>query len=135
MILSQDMKGYFTHIEQATKENTDYRHVLYTAKHHQLVLMSLAPGEEIGEEVHHLDQFFRFEEGQGKAVLDGIEHDVRDGDVIIVPEGMRHNIINTGAGALKLYTIYAPPNHKDGTIHKTKADEVEEHFDGVTTEQ
>lgn len=129
------MKGHITNIEQATRENTDYRRVLYTAKHHQLVLMSLAPGEEIGEEVHQLDQFFRFEEGQGKVILDGVEHDVKDGDVVIVPEGATHNVINTGTVALKLYTIYAPPNHKDGTVHATKADEVEEHFDGVTTEQ
>lgn len=129
-----DMKGYITNIEQATNENTDYRRVLYTAKHHQLVLMRLVPGEEIGEEVHHLDQFFRFEMGQGKVIIDGAEHEVKDGDVVIVPEGARHNVINTGAGDLKLYTIYAPPNHKDGTTQATKADEYEEEFDGVTTE-
>jgi len=128
------MKGYITHIEQATKENTDYRRVLYTAKHHQLVLMSLAPGEEIGEEVHHLDQFFRFESGDGKVMIDGVTHDVKDGDAVIVPEGARHNVVNTGSDALKLYTIYAPPNHKDGTVQAAKADEYEEHFDGVTTE-
>ncbi|MGD0328279.1 MAG: cupin domain-containing protein [Minisyncoccia bacterium] len=128
------MKGYVTHIEQATKENTDYRRVLYTAKHSQLVLMSLAPGEEIGNEVHHLDQFFRFESGQGKVVLDGVEHTVKDGDSVIVPEGAWHNVINTGSDDLKLYTLYSPPNHKDGTVHATKADEQEEHFDGKTTE-
>jgi mannose-6-phosphate isomerase-like protein (cupin superfamily) len=128
------MKGYITHIEEATRENTDYRRVLYTAKHHQLVLMSLAPGEEIGEEVHHLDQFFRFESGEGKVIIDGAEHAVKDGDAVVVPEGARHNVINTGSSTLKLYTIYAPPNHKDGTVHATKADENEEHFDGVTTE-
>ncbi|MFA6278678.1 MAG: cupin domain-containing protein [Candidatus Paceibacterota bacterium] len=128
------MKGYITHIEQETKENTDYRRVVYTAKHCQLVLMSLNAGEEIGEEVHTLDQFFRFEEGQGKVIIDGVEHDVKDGDAVIVPEGALHNVINTGPGALKLYTIYAPPNHKDGTVQSTKADEFEEHFDSVTTE-
>lgn len=128
------MKGYISHIEQATKENTDYRRVLYTAKNSQLVLMSIAPGEEIGEEVHHLDQFFRFEEGQGKAIIDGVECEVKDGDAVIVPEGARHNIVNVGTGALKLYTIYAPPNHKDGIVQAAKADEYEEHFDGKTTE-
>jgi mannose-6-phosphate isomerase-like protein (cupin superfamily) len=128
------MKGYITHIEQATRENTDYRHVVYTAKNSQLVLMSIAPDGEIGEEVHHLDQFFRFEEGQGKVIIDGVEHNVKDGDAVIVPEGARHNVINVGSGALKLYTLYSPPNHKDGTIQATKADEYEEHFDGVATE-
>ena len=107
---------------------------MYTAKHHQLVLMSLAVGEEIGEEVHQLDQFFRFESGEGKVIIDGVEHAVKDGDAVIVPEGARHNVINTGASALKLYTIYAPPNHKDKTVQATKADEYEVHFDGVTTE-
>jgi mannose-6-phosphate isomerase-like protein (cupin superfamily) len=96
--------------------------------------MSLAPGEEIGNEVHHLDQFFRFESGQGKVVLDGVEHTVKDGDSVIVPEGAWHNVINTGSDDLKLYTLYSPPNHKDGTVHATKADEQEEHFDGKTTE-
>jgi len=128
------MKGYITHIEEATRENTDYRRVVYTAKHSQLVLMSIAPGGEIGEEVHHLDQFFRFEEGQGKVVIDGVEHDVKDGDAVVVPEGARHNVINDGLTALKLYTLYSPPNHKDGTTQATKADEFEEEFDGVTTE-
>ncbi len=128
------MKGYLINIEQATKENTDYRRVLYTAKHSQLVLMNLRPGEEIGEEVHHLDQFIRFEEGEGKAVLDGVEHVVQADDALIIPEGTRHNVINTGSGNLKLYTVYAPPEHKDGVMQKTKADEREEHFDGVVTE-
>ena len=128
------MKGYIAHIEEATKENTDYRRVLYTAKHSQLVLMSLKSGEEIGEEVHHLDQFLRFESGQGKAIIDGVEHKVKDGDAVVVPKGARHNIVNTGSGDLKLYTLYSPPNHKDGTVQATKADEYEEEFDGVTTE-
>ena len=127
-------KGYIANIEEATKENNDYRRVLYTAKHSQLVLMCLQPGEEIGEEVHHLDQFFRFEEGQGQAVLDGVTHEVSDGFAVVVPEGARHNIINTGKGTLKLYTLYSPPNHKDKTTQATKADEYEEEFDGKTTE-
>ena len=127
------MKGFLTNIEHATKENTDYRRVLYTATHSQLVLMSLAPGEEIGEEVHHLDQFIRFEAGQGKVVLDGIAHEVKADDAVVIPEGTRHNVINTGADDLKLYTVYAPPEHKDGTVEATKADEHEEHFDGTTS--
>jgi mannose-6-phosphate isomerase-like protein (cupin superfamily) len=129
------MKGYITNIEQMTKDSADYRRVLYTAKHNQLVLMSLAAGEEIGEEVHtESDQFFRFEEGEGKVIIDGVESVVKDGDAVIVPEGARHNVINTGSRALKLYTIYSPAHHKDGTVQATKADEYEEHFDGVTTE-
>ena len=128
------MKGYLTNIEQATKENTDYRRVLYTAKHSQLVLMSLASGEEIGEEVHHLDQFIRFEEGQGMVMLDGVTHEVKADDAVVIPEGVRHNVINTGTDHLKLYTIYSPPEHKDKTVEKTKADEHEEYFDGITTE-
>ena len=128
------MKGYLINIEQATKENLDYRRVLYTAKHSQLVLMQLRAGEEIGEETHHLDQFIRFEEGQGKVILDGIAHDVQADDALIIPEGTRHNVINTGSGSLKLYTVYSPPEHRDGIIEKEKADEHEEHFDGKTTE-
>jgi len=128
------MKGFLTNIEQATKENTDYRRVLYTAKHSQLVLMNLRPGEEIGEEVHHLDQFIRFEEGEGEAVLDGVVREVKADDALVIPEGTRHNVINTGSGDLKLYTVYSPPEHKDGTVERTKADEHEEHFDGRTTE-
>lgn len=129
------MKGFFTNIEKATLENKDYRRVLYTAKNCQLVLMSLAPGEEIGKEVHAVDQFFRFESGTGKVFIDGNEYSVGDGDTIIVPAGSRHNVINTSAeNSLNLYTIYSPPHHKDGTTHKTKADETEEHFDGKTSE-
>ena len=128
------MKGYITNIEEATKENTDYRRVVYTAKSSQLVLMSIAVGGEIGEEVHHLDQFFRFESGQGKVIIDGVEHEVKDGDAVIVPEGALHNVINTGSADLKLYTLYSPPNHLDGTVQATKADEFEENFDGKTTE-
>ncbi len=132
------MKGYFTNIEKATKENTDYRRVLYTTKNSQLVLMCVMPGDEIGEEVHHdRDQFLRIEEGQGKAILDGVEHDVKEDDAIIVPAGTLHNFINTGTVALKLYTVYAPPEHKHDTLQKTKADEQaqeDDHFDGVTSE-
>lgn len=128
------MKGYITHIEKETKENTDYRRVLYTGKNSQLVLMNLRSGEEIGEEVHHLDQFIRFEEGEGQVILDGVSHDVKADDAVVIPEGTRHNVLNTGTGGLKLYTVYSPPEHKDGIIEKTKADEVEEHFDGKTTE-
>ena len=128
------MKGHITNIEKATRENADYRRVLYTAKNSQLVLMNLAPGEEIGKETHHLDQFLRFEEGEGKVILDDVEHNVSDGFSVIVPQGTKHNVINTGSTNLKLYSLYSPPEHKDGTVHHTKADEKEEHFDGVTTE-
>lgn len=128
------MKGYITNIEKETLENEDYRRVLYTTKNSQLVLMNIKPGEEIGEETHELDQFLRFEQGNGKAVLDGVESDVRDGTAVVVPAGTKHNFLNTGDTDLKLYSIYSPPEHKDGVIEKTKADEYEEHFDGVTTE-
>ena len=128
------MKGYVTNIEQATLENNDYRQVLYTTNKSQLVLMCLRPGEEIGEEVHTLDQFLRIESGNGKAILNDIEYDVTDGSAVVVPEGTKHNFINTGETDLKLYTIYTPPEHKDGIVEATKADEIEEHFDGVTSE-
>ncbi|MFQ5662176.1 MAG: cupin domain-containing protein [Candidatus Paceibacteria bacterium] len=130
------MKGYNTNIEEATKENTDFRRVLYTAKNSQLVLMSIKPGEEIGMEVHDLDQFLRFEEGEGKAILDGVEAQVRDGSAVVVPAGTQHNFINTGDVDLKLYTIYSPPNHRHDVVHKTKEDAEadDEHFDGTTTE-
>ncbi len=128
------MKGYILNIEAETLNNTDYRRVLYTAKNSQLVLMSIKPGDAIGEEVHHLDQFIRIEGGSGKAVMDGEEHDLCTDHAIIVPAGMRHNVINTGDVDLKLYTIYSPPEHKDGIVEETKADEIEEHFDGETTE-
>lgn len=132
------MKGYVDNIEKSTEENMNFRKVLYTAKNSQLVLMRLAPGEDIGEEVHDVDQFFRIEAGEGKAVLDGVEHDIRDGSAVVVPAGARHNIINTSVDLdLKLYTIYSPPNHMDGTMHVTKAEAEAnegEHFDGKTTE-
>ncbi len=132
------MKGYIANIEKFSLENENFREVLYTAKNSQLVVMSLKPNEEIGMEMHHLDQFIRCEQGTGKAILDGIEQDISDGFVVLVPAETNHNIINTSSEkTLKLYTIYSPPNHRDGVVHKTKqeakADE-EEHFDGKTTE-
>src|SRR3989344_9167444 len=131
---AQNMKGYITNIEEATKKNKDYRRVLYTAKNSQLVLMSLRPGEEIGEEVHELDQFIRFEEGEGKVMLDGVEHLVSADYAVVIPQGTRHNVMNMGQTELKLYTVYAPPEHRDGTVHPTKAEEFEEHFDGKTSD-
>ena len=129
------MKGFVENIEQLTLDNTDFRRVLYTGKHLQLVLMTLQAGDDIGEEVHagH-DQFFRIESGKGEVLIDGTRHPVEDDDAIIVPAGARHNVTNTGDSPLKLYTLYAPPEHKDGVVHPTKADASEEHFDGVTTE-
>lgn len=131
------MKGYVVNIEKITEENSNFRKVLYTAKHSQLVVMSLKPGEEIGEEVHDLDQFIRVEEGEGKVVLDGIEHPIETGVAIIIPEGAKHNVINTSSDEeMKLYTIYSPPNHQDGVVHKTREEAMadDEHFDGKTTE-
>ncbi len=130
------MKGYVTNIEKFSLENDNFRKVLYTDKNSQLVLMSLLAGEEIGEEVHDVDQFLRIEKGTGTAILSDIPHDLADGSVIVVPAGTKHNIINTGSEAMKLYTLYIPPHHKDGVIHKTKAEgEADtEHFDGKTTE-
>jgi mannose-6-phosphate isomerase-like protein (cupin superfamily) len=130
------MKGYVRSIEKVAQQNTTFRTVLYTAKNCQLVVMSLKPGEDIGVEVHKLDQFFRIEEGEGKAVLDGIDHHVKPGFAVLVPAGTRHNIINGRSGPMKLYTLYAPPNHSDGIVHATKADAEsdKEHFDGKTTE-
>jgi mannose-6-phosphate isomerase-like protein (cupin superfamily) len=128
------MKGFITNIEKDTLENTDYRRVLYTAKNSQLVLMSIEPGDEIGAEVHELDQFIRLEQGTATVVLNGESHEVPADSAIVIPAGVEHNVINTGSGALKLYSVYAPPEHKDQTVHATKADEQEEHFDGVTTE-
>lgn len=118
------MTGYVTNIEQDTLENDDFRRVLYTASHMQLVLMTLQGGEEIGVEVHEKeDQFIRIEEGTGKAILNGEEYALEDGSVVVIPAGTEHNIINTSeTEALRLYTIYAPPHHPDGTVHKTKAD-------------
>jgi mannose-6-phosphate isomerase-like protein (cupin superfamily) len=128
------MKGYIVDIEKETLANSDYRRVLYTAKNSQLVLMSIAPGSEIGEETHHLDQFIRLEQGKAKLVLDDVEHEVAEDWAFVIPAGTKHNVINEGDTPLKLYTIYSPPEHKDGIVEHTKADEIEEHFDGKTTE-
>ncbi|RJO61436.1 cupin domain-containing protein [candidate division WS5 bacterium] len=132
------MKGYKDNIEKITLENGNFRKVLYTAPHSQLVLMSLKPGEEIGMEVHEEnDQFFRFEHGTGKVVIDGNEYDVADGDAVIVPSGSDHNVINTSeSDDLKLYTIYSPAHHKDGVVRATKeeAEADSPEFDGQTTE-
>ncbi|KND50437.1 MAG: hypothetical protein AB202_02165 [Parcubacteria bacterium C7867-007] len=131
------MKGYVGNIEQLSLENELFRKVLYTSKHLQLVLMSIPVGEEIGSETHELDQFIRIEEGEGQAVLNGVEHPLEDGSAVVIPAGVLHNIINTSSDApLKLYSLYGPPEHKDGIIHATKeeAEAHEEHFDGVTSE-
>ncbi len=130
------MKGFVQDIEDLAVKNAAFRQVLYTAKHSQLVLMALKPKEEIGAEVHTLDQFFRVEEGTGEAVLDGVRTAIRAGFAVLVPAGTNHNIINTGSGPLKLYTLYSPPNHRDGVVHHTRhgAEADSEHFDGKTTE-
>lgn len=132
------MKGYSTDIETDTTQNTFFRKVLYTGHNSQLVLMSLQPGEEIGLEVHSdRDQFFRIEQGTGEVHIDGNVITVKDGSAVIVPAGAQHNVINTSSDQLlKLYTIYSPPEHKDGTVHATKhdAEADDEHFDGATTE-
>jgi mannose-6-phosphate isomerase-like protein (cupin superfamily) len=131
------MKGHVIDLEAATTGNGDFRRVLYTGKNLQLVLMSIPPGGEIGEEVHEShDQFFRVDAGEGEVSIDGAVSKVSDGWSAVVPAGARHNVRNTGASDLKLYTIYAPPEHRDGTVHATRdaalADE--EHFDGKTSE-
>lgn len=132
------MKGYFANIEEETLSNSDFRRVLYTGKHAQLVLMSLSAGTEIGMEVHEEnDQFFRFESGTGLVVIDGNKYQVSDGSAIIVPAGAEHNVVNTSQTEdLKLYTIYSPSHHKDGIVRATKeqAEANDEDFDGVTTE-
>jgi mannose-6-phosphate isomerase-like protein (cupin superfamily) len=132
------MKGFKSTIELDAVANDNFRKVLYTSKHSQLVLMSLLPNEEIGLETHTgNDQFFRVEKGEGKCIIDGNEYTLADGDAVIVPTGAKHNVINTSATEpLKLYTIYSPPHHQDGIVRKTKhdAETIEEQFDGVTTE-
>jgi mannose-6-phosphate isomerase-like protein (cupin superfamily) len=122
------MNGYTINIERETLENDDYRRVLYTGKHLQLVLMTLQPGEEIGLETHdEHDQFIRVEAGDGEAVLDGKKVPLGDGDIVVIPAGTEHNVTNTGSEPLRLYTLYSPPEHADGTVHHTKADDPEEH--------
>ena len=128
------MNGYVTNIEKATLENENYRKVLYTAKNSQLVLMTIQPGDEIGEEIHELDQFIRLEAGKARVTLDGIEHSLEDDWAVVIPAGTKHNVVNVGDEPVRLYSVYSPPEHKDGTMHATKADDKEEHFDGVTTE-
>jgi mannose-6-phosphate isomerase-like protein (cupin superfamily) len=130
------MKGFVQDIETLATHNDEFRRVLYTAKNCQLVLMALKPKEEIGAEVHKLDQFFRVEAGSGEAVIDGLRTPISTGFAVLVPAGARHNIVNTGKEPLKLYTLYAPPNHRDGVVHHLRADaEADtEHFDGKTSE-
>jgi mannose-6-phosphate isomerase-like protein (cupin superfamily) len=131
------MKGYHDNIETATEDNADFRRVLYTGHNLQLVLMSIPPGGEIGAEVHEdRDQFFRFESGEGEVIVDETTYHVKADDAVIVPQGARHNVRCTGDTALKMYTIYGPPEHVDGTVHRTAADahSAHEHFDGRTTE-
>ncbi|MFA4890289.1 MAG: cupin domain-containing protein [Candidatus Paceibacterota bacterium] len=131
------MTSYVINIEKETIDNANFRKVLFTAKNSQLVVMSLKPKEEIGEETHGLDQFLRIEEGEGKAVLDGVEHAISAGFAVVVPAGVKHNIINTSSEKeMKIYTVYSPPNHRDGVMHATKeeAEKDDEHFDGKTTE-
>ena len=131
------MKGFIKDIETIATHNMNFRQVLYTAQNCQLVVMSLKPGEDIGLEIHQLDQFFRVEEGSGEAVLDDVSSPIRAGFAVLVPAGTKHNIINTGNVALKLYTLYAPPNHRDRVVHATRADaeKDDEEFDGKTTER
>ena len=132
------MKGFIKNIENLTKENSNFRKVLYTSKHSQLVLMSLNPMEEIGMEIHKdNDPFFRVDAGKGKVVLDGVETEIKDGFAIVIPAGTEHNVVNTSETEdMKLYTIYSPAHHRDGVIHATKeeAEADDEHFDGATSE-
>lgn len=117
------LTGYITNIEDTTEQNENFRQVLFTGPHSQLVVMSLLPNEEIGMEVHTVDQFIRIEEGEGKAILNGEEHQISEDFAIVIPAGTEHNIINTSSEEkMKLYTIYSPPQHRDGTIHKTRAE-------------
>ena len=131
------MNGYVQDIESVATGNDDFRRVLYTARNCQLVVMALKPQEDIGAEVHKLDQFFRVEQGHGEAVLDGVKTAIKAGYAVVVPAGAKHNIINTGTEPLKLYTIYSPPNHRDGVVHhmRADADADTEHYDGKTSEQ
>jgi mannose-6-phosphate isomerase-like protein (cupin superfamily) len=130
------MKGFVQDIEGMAIKNENFRRVLYTSKHSQLVVMALKPQEDIGTEVHRLDQFFRVEEGSGEVVLNGLHSPITAGFAVMVPAGTEHNIINTGTVPMKLYTLYSPPNHRDGVVHATQVDARadSEHFDGKTTE-
>ena len=130
------MKGFVKDIEEIAVKNENFRKVLYTAKNCQLVVMSLKPKEEIGMEVHKLDQFFRVEKGSGEAIMDGATTKIKAGFAVLVPAGANHNIVNTGRTPLKLYTLYSPPNHRDGVVHKTRAaaEKDDEHYDKKTTE-
>ncbi len=130
------MKGYIGDIEKETKENDNFRKVLYTAKNCQLVVMCIQPNDEIGEEVHDLDQFIRIEDGRGEVILDDESREIEDDYGIVIPAGVKHNVLNTGDKPLKLYSIYSPPEHRDGVVHKTREEamEDEEHFDGKTTQ-
>ncbi len=129
------MQGFVKDIEKITKKNTDFRRVLYTARNSQLVVMSLLPSEEIGEEIHHLDQFFRVEEGVGEITIEDVRSSISNGFAMLVPAGARHNLINNGTTPLKLYTLYSPPNHRDGIVHHTKDEAMNdnEQFDGRLT--
>ena len=133
------MKGYCANIEDATVDNEDFRRVVYTGRNLQLVLMTLPPGCDIGEEVHEdIDQFFRIEQGEGEVWIDGVANRVEDDFAVIVPAGARHNVVNTGSEPLRLYTIYGPPEHREGTVHRDRdqaeRDHENDHFDGRTTE-
>ena len=129
------MNTYVGNIEKETLNNTNFRKVLFTANNSQLVVMSLKPGEDIGEEIHTLDQFIRIEKGNGKVVLDGKESEISDGYAVVIPAGVKHNIINNNDEEMKIYTVYSPPEHKDSAIYATKqdAEQQEEHFDGETS--
>lgn len=122
--------GFALNIEKETVKNTDYRRVLYTTEHSQLVLMCIQPGDDIGEEIHQVTQFIRVDKGNGTSIINGEERAFGNGDAIIVPPGCKHNIINSGSTSLKLYTVYSPPQHLKDTVHKTKADDKEDQFDG-----
>lgn len=128
--------GFLGDITALSQQNLAFRRVAYTANHCQLVLMALQPGEDIGSEIHTGDQFFRIEAGSGELVLDGRRSAIHAGSAIVVPAGARHNLRNTGSVPLKLYTLYAPPHHRDGVVHMTRTDanRDDEHFDGLTTE-
>jgi mannose-6-phosphate isomerase-like protein (cupin superfamily) len=136
-IKATNLKGFVTDIEKDTIKNNNFRKVLYTGKNSQLVLMSLKPGEDIGEEIHKdTDQFFRVDAGSGAVIINDVKTRIKNGSAIVIPQGAKHNVINTGKEDLKLYSIYSPPHHADGTIHKTKeeAESSKEHFDGKITE-